>query len=70
MRYFFGLLFLLLIFFLASKMISLLIRGKLFEEGAFKKELRESGKTLWLGMRLFVVLWLIYLLIIYFARQS
>ncbi len=70
MRYFFGLLLLLLVFFLASKMISLLIRGKLFEEGAFKRELRESGKTLWLGMRLFVVLWLIYLLIIYFARQS
>lgn len=70
MRYFFGLLFLLLILFLASKMISLLIRGKLFEEGAFKRELRESGKTLWLGMRLFVVLWLIYLLIIYFARQG
>ena len=69
MRYYFGILFLLLLVFLASKMVKLLVQGKLFEQGAFKAELKESGKTVWLGMRLFVILWLIYLLVIYFVRK-
>ncbi len=69
MRYFFGLLFIILVAVFASKAFSLLIRGELFEEGAFKKSMRESGKTLWLGMKLFVILWLLYLIFIWWVRN-
>ena len=65
MRYFFWMLILLLMAFMVSRVISLILKGKLFKEGAFKKELKESGKTLWLGMRLFVVIWLLYLLLLH-----
>lgn len=69
MRYFFWILILLLMAFMASRLISLILRGKLFEEGAFKKEIKESGKTLWLGMRLFVVIWLLYLLLLHIVSN-
>ena len=69
MRYFFWMLILLLMAFMVSRVISLILKGKLFEEGAFKKELKESGKTLWLGMRLFVVIWLLYLLLLHFVSN-
>ena len=64
MRYYFWIILLLIMAFFASRLISMILKGKLFEEGAFKKELKESGKTLWLGMRLFVVIWLLYLLLV------
>lgn len=70
MRYFFWILILLVMAFLASKIISLILKGKLFEEGAFKKELRESGKTLWIGMRLFVILWILYLLLLHLVSNK
>ena len=69
MRYFFGLLFIILVAVVASKAFSLLISGELFEEGAFKKSMHESGKTLWLGMKLFVILWLLYLIFIWWVRS-
>ena len=69
MRVFISLFFVLLIIFLASKFFQLLISGKLFEEGAIKDSFRESGATLWLGMRLFVVIWIVYLLIVWLARR-
>jgi hypothetical protein len=70
MRFFFYILFFGLIAFIASKFLQLLISGKLFDEGAIKESFRESGKTLWLGMRLFVILWLLYLIFIWIVRQS
>jgi len=70
MRYFFYIIFLVIVVFFASKIITLLFRGKLFEEGALKKEFKEGGKTLWLGMRLFVILWFIYLLVLHFVQKQ
>jgi len=69
MRFYFLIIFAIFLVFIGSKMIKLLVQGKLFDEGAFKAELRESGKTIWLGMRLFVILWLLYLLMLYFMRN-
>ena len=69
MRVFFGLLFLIIVFAFASKAMSLLLKGELFEEGAFKKSLHESGKNLWWGMKMFVVIWLLHLIFIYFVRN-
>lgn len=70
MRFFFYILFFGFLAFIASKFLQLLISGKLFDEGAIKESFRESGKTLWLGMRLFVILWLLYLIFIWIVRQS
>ena len=69
MRVFFGLLFFILFFAFASKAMGLLLKGELFKEGAFKKSLRESGQNLWWGMKMFVVIWLLYLIFIYFVRS-
>jgi len=69
MRYFFYVLIFVTIAFFASKFVQLFISGKLFEEGAVKESLRESGKTLWLGMRLFVVIWVIYLVFVWVVRN-
>lgn len=69
MRYFFLFIFVLLLAFLASKFIQLLSSGKLFDEGAVKASFRESGQTLWLGMRLFVIIWFIYLIAIWLVKR-
>ena len=69
MRFFFGFLFLIIVFVFVSKAFSLLLRGELFKEGAFKRSLQESGRNLWWGMKMFVVLWLLYLIFIYLVRN-
>lgn len=69
MRYFFLALFVALLIFIASRFLQLLFTGKLFEEGAIKESFRESGETLWLGMRLFVVIWILYLIFMWAIRQ-
>jgi hypothetical protein len=66
MRY---LLFILFAVFVVSKVINLFLAGKLFEPGALKKSFRESGRTLWQGMQLFVVVWILYLLLIYWVKH-
>jgi len=53
-----------------EKVISLAIKGQLFKENAFKQAFREAGKQLWLGMRLFVILWLGYLIITWFIQHK
>jgi hypothetical protein len=69
MRFYFYLLILGLMIFLVSKFVQLTISGKLFDEGAIKESFRESGKTLWLGMRLFVIIWLLYLTFIWAIKH-
>ncbi|RQW07371.1 hypothetical protein EH222_07425 [candidate division KSB1 bacterium] len=69
MRYFFPILFLALAAVLVSKFIRLFISGKLFDEGAIKESFRESGQTLWLGMRLFVIIWFIYLITVWAIKN-
>jgi len=69
MRLFVSIFFIALILFLISKFFQLLISGKLFEEGAIKESFRESGQTLWLGMRLFIVIWFAYLIILWLATR-
>jgi hypothetical protein len=69
MRIFIYTFFALLLFMVLEKVFSLLIKGKLFEEGALKKSLQESRKTLWQGMQLFVVVWLLYLILNWLVRS-
>jgi len=69
MRYFFIFLFFALLAFVASRFLQLFISGKIFEEGAIKESFRESGQTLWLGMRLFVILWISYLVLVWLVRH-
>ena len=69
MRYFFLFLFFALFALIASRFIQLLISGKLFEEGAIKESFRESGATLWLGMRLFLIIWIIYLVTVWLIKR-
>jgi len=70
MRYFFLLLFIILLFAFAQKILALLIKGKLFDAEARRASLAESGKTLWLGARMFVILWLLYLLLNWWVRRG
>lgn len=69
MRGFNRLLLFLAVLFLLSKATGLLLSGKLFEPGAFKASMRESLKTLWQGMQLFVVVWFLYLLLMWWVRH-
>lgn len=69
MRLTFLILFIGLIAFVASKFFQLLISGKLFDEGAIKASFRESRETLWLGMRLFVIIWFIYLITVWAIKN-
>ena len=69
MRFFFYILLFATIAFLISKFVQLVLSGKLLEEGAVKESFRESGKTLWLGMRLFVVIWFGYLIFMWLVKS-
>ncbi len=69
MRVFFLLLFLLFFLIIVSKLVSLLMQGELFKEGAFKESMQQSGKTIWSGMKLFVIVWFLYLIFIWFVRN-
>ncbi|MBN1481378.1 hypothetical protein EH223_03300 [candidate division KSB1 bacterium] len=69
MRFYLFILVLGLVAFVLSRLFHLLIQGKLFEEGAIKESFRESGATLWLGMRLFVIIWLLYLSLVWLVKR-
>lgn len=69
MRFFISVLFIGLLAFVVSRLLNLFISGKLFEEGAIKESFRESGATLWLGMRLFVIVWLLYLFFVWAVKR-
>ena len=69
MRYFLLFILFAIFAFVASRIIPLVLNGKIFEEGAFKEAFREGGQTLWLGMRLFVILWLCYLVLMWLVRR-
>ncbi len=60
---------LLIVLFALSKLLGLLLSGKLFEPGEIKASFRESAKTLWQGMQLFVVVWFLYLLLVWWVRH-
>ncbi len=62
--------FIILFVIIGEKIISLAINGQLFKEGSFKQAYREAGKQLWLGMRLFVILWLGYLIFTWFIQHK
>lgn len=69
MKFFIYTFFALLFFIVLEKTMSLLIKGKLFEPGALRNSLQESKKTLWQGMQLFVVVWLLYLVLNWLVRS-
>lgn len=69
MRIVVGFLIILGIFFLLHKALGLYFKGELFQPGAFKKSLHETGRTFWQGMKMFVILWILYLLLVYWLRN-
>jgi len=67
------LMYILLFFFLiviGDRALSLAMKGQLFKPGAFKGIFKDIGGQLWLGMRLFVILWLSYLIITWILRNK
>ncbi len=66
---FFYLIFILLLVFFGSKILNLLMSGKLFEPGALKESFRETKKNIWWGMKTFVIVWLLYLIFIWWVRN-
>ncbi|MDZ7316240.1 MAG: hypothetical protein ONB24_08980 [candidate division KSB1 bacterium] len=69
MRGLFRLFFILLILFAVSKIINLALTGRLFQRGAFRESVKESLKTLWQGMQLFVIVWFLYLIFLWWVRR-
>ena len=70
MRFFVFIFFAVLLVIVGEKALSLAIKGELFKPGAFKESFREIGKTLWLGMRLFVIVWILYLIVAWFMSKQ
>lgn len=66
---FFYLIVILSVVFFGSKILNLLLSGKLFEPGAFKESFSEIKKNLWWGMKTFVIVWLLYLIFIWWVRN-
>ena len=69
MRLFLYFLLFLVLFVVIEKLVMVVVRGDIFKPGAFKDSFRALGKDLWLGARMFVVLWLLYLIFIWFVRN-
>ncbi|OGC10249.1 hypothetical protein A2V82_09880 [candidate division KSB1 bacterium RBG_16_48_16] len=70
MRVFFYLTFFILVVFFASRVLSLAVKGDLFKPGALKESFRDTGKNLWAGMKLFVIIWILYLIFIRLVRKG
>ncbi len=70
MRFFVIIIFAVIFVVLGERAISLAIKGELFQPGAFKKSFREIGKTLWLAMRLFIICWILYLIVMWFMSKQ
>jgi hypothetical protein len=52
-----------------ERIISLALKGDLFKPGALQHSFSELGKTVWLGMRLFVIFWILYLALLYYVQH-
>jgi len=59
-----------ILYVLFDTVVELLKKGELFNEGAIRKSLQESGRTVWLGMKIFIVLWFFYLLLNLWLRSQ
>ena len=69
MRFVIYILFLFVLLYIAERAVSLLFKGELFKPGAFKSSFGALGKDIWLGARMFVVVWLLYLVFIWWVRS-
>ncbi|MBN2001285.1 hypothetical protein JW935_27320 [candidate division KSB1 bacterium] len=63
MRFFFYIIFGVLLFVFLERILVLIKTGEIFKENALRDSFRKSGQTLWQGMKMFVVVWLLYLLL-------
>ena len=54
----------------SERFISLALKGQLSQPGTVKSVIKEMAKTLWLAMRIFVVLWILYLVIMWFVSHK
>lgn len=68
-RFFFLLLAAAIVFVLAERVFSLAAKGELFKPDALRDSFRQVGKTIWLGARLFVVIWIFYLIFLWWVRH-
>ncbi|MBN1540684.1 hypothetical protein JW992_00965 [candidate division KSB1 bacterium] len=68
MRFWAAILGLIFLGIVAFKLFALAVDGKLFEPGALRSIWRAFKRDLWLGARLFVFLWLAYLVLTYLVR--
>ena len=54
----------------SERFIALALKGQLSKPGTVKSVFKEMAKTLWLAMRLFVVIWIIYLIIMWWLGHK
>ncbi|HPG39708.1 MAG TPA: hypothetical protein PLP19_13165 [bacterium] len=69
MRYFFWIALILFLVMFGDKLLGLVASGKIFDSEEVKKVFRQGGKNLWWGMKMFVILWFIYLIFIWWVRN-
>jgi ribose/xylose/arabinose/galactoside ABC-type transport system permease subunit len=70
MRFLFYLLLAVTLFVVLERLVTSAARGELFKPGAFRSSFRQIGRDLWLGARLFVILWFVYLLVTWWVRHQ
>jgi len=69
LRISFHFIFLIVLLVCLERVVSLALKGELFKPGRLQESFREVGKTVWLGMRLFVFFWILYLLFLYWTQH-
>jgi hypothetical protein len=65
----FHFLFVIVILVCLERVLSVALKGNLFKPNALRQAFHEVGKTAWLGMRLFVVFWILYLALLYYVQH-
>ena len=70
MRFFFYVLLFGALFIVLQRFFGLLLQGKIFDAKAIRDSFSQLGKDVWLGARLFVILWFCYLIFIWLVRHN
>ena len=68
MRFWLGILGIVLLIVVGSRVMRLAMSGQLFEPGVLRESWRDFKRDLWLGARVFVILWIAYLILTYLMR--
>ena len=58
-----------LIFTVIEYFLKFIQQGETFDIKSIKRSIRQSGKSVWQGLQLFVVIWILYLIVSFLLRS-